>query len=342
MPGRADEVNRMKRRQFLTLAGGAIVAPALLPLAARAQQREQKRRVAVLMGGLTAGDAGGLDETSALEAGLKELGWKPGGNIELDYRWPGAELDAVRAAANEIANLRPDLVVSRSTPATSALMTSGLPMVFVLVVDPLGSGFVQNLGHPGGNVTGFANFEASVGGKWLGLLKEAAPAVSRVALLFNPATAPFAGGYLNSAEAAAQSLGVTLIAARCTSSADIEPALAARAHEPGGGLIIITDTFLTEHRDLIIELATRYRLPAIYGVSTFIPRGGLMAYSADFPDIYRRAAGYVDRILHGTRPGELPVQEPAKYTLSINLKTARAIGLTLPLPLVARADAVVE
>jgi putative ABC transport system substrate-binding protein len=332
----------MKRRQFLTLAGGAIAAPTLLPLAARAQQREQKRRVAVLMGGLSSGDTAGADEAAALEAGLKELGWKPGGNIALDYHWPGAELDAVRAAANEIATTHPDLVVSRSTPATSAMMTTGLPMVFVLVVDPLGSGFVPNLGHPGGNVTGFANFEASVGGKWLGLLKEAAPAVSRVALLFNPATAPFAGGYLNSAEAAAQSLGVTLIAARCTSAADIEPALAARAQEAGGGIIVITDTFLTEHRDLIIELATRYRLPAIYGASTFIPGGGLMAYSADYPDIYRRAAGYVDRILHGTRPGDLPVQEPAKYTLSVNLKTARAIGLTLPQPLVARADAVIE
>jgi putative ABC transport system substrate-binding protein len=332
----------MKRRQFITLAGGVIAAPTLLPLAAHAQQREQKRRVAVLMGGLTSGDVGAQDEASALEAGLKELGWKPGGNIELIYRWPGAELDAVRAAANEIANLRPDLVVSRSTPATSALMTTGLPMVFVLVVDPLGSGFVQNLGHPGGNVTGFANFESSVGGKWLGLLKEAAPTVSRVALLFNPATAPFAGGYLNSAEAAAQSLGVMLIAARCTSSADIEPALAARAREAGGGIILIPDTFLAEHRDLILELATRYRLPAIYGTSAYIPGGGLMAYSADYPDIYRRAAGYVDRILHGTRPGELPVQEPAKYTLTINLKTARAIGLTLPQPLVARADEVIE
>jgi putative tryptophan/tyrosine transport system substrate-binding protein len=332
----------MKRRQFITLVGGAIAAPTLLPLAAHAQQREQKRRVAVLMGGLTSGDVGAQDEAAALEAGLKELGWKPGGNIELDYRWPGAELDAVRAAANEIATLRPDLVVSRSTPATSALMTTGLPMVFVLVVDPLGSGFVQSLGHPGGNVTGFANFEASVGGKWLGLLKEAAPTVSRVALLFNPATAPFAGGYLNSAEAAAQSLGVTLIAARCTSAADIEPALAARAREAGGGIIVIPDTFLAEHRDLILELATRYRLPAIYGTSAYIPGGGLMAYSADYPDIYRRAAGYVDRILHGTRPGELPVQEPAKYTLSINLKTARAIGLTLPQPLVARADEVIE
>jgi putative ABC transport system substrate-binding protein len=332
----------MKRRQFITLAGGAIAAPALLPLAARAQQRDQKRRVAVLMGGLTSGDAGGQDEAAALEAGLKELGWKPGGNIELDYRWPGAELDAVRAAANEIANLRPDMVVSRSTPATAALMNSGLPVVFVLVSDPLGSGFVQDLGHPGYNLTGFASFEASVGGKWLGLLKEAAPAVSRVAVLFNPVTAPFASGYLISAQVAAQSLGVTLLAARCANATDIENELAARAREAGGGIIIIGDTFLVEHRDLIIELTTRYRLPAIYGVRSFIPRGGLMAYAVDYPDIYRRAAGYVDRILHGTKPGELPVQEPAKYTLSINLKTARAIGLTLPQPLVARADEVIE
>jgi putative ABC transport system substrate-binding protein len=330
----------MKRREFITLLGGAAAA---CPLAARAQQRDQKRRVAVLMGGLMQGDAGGQTEVAAFEAGLKELGWKPGDNIEIDYRWPGAELDQVRAAANEIAATRPDLVVSRSTPATAALIHTGLPIVFMLVAaDPVSSGFVQSFGHPAGNVTGFTNFQASVGSKWLELLKEAAPKVSRVAFLFNPQTAPFAEDYLHSAQAGAPTLGVTVISAPCGSIADIEAALAARAREDAGGIIGMTDTFVTEHRDLIVELAARYRLPAVFGVRTFVPNGGLMAYSADYPDIYRRAAGYVDRILHGAHPADLPVQEPAKITLSINLKTAGAMGLNLPQSLLARADEVIE
>jgi putative tryptophan/tyrosine transport system substrate-binding protein len=329
----------MKRRAFITLFA---VSAAAWPLAAHAQQREQKRRVAVLMGGLTQGDAGGKAEAAAFEDGLKELGWKLGGNLELDYRWPGAELDLVRAAASAIAATRPDLVVSRSTPATIAMMPSGLPVVFVLVSDPMGSGIVQNLGRPGGNLTGFSNFEASVGGKWLQILKEAAPAASRVSLLFNPATAPFADGYLHAAQAAAQMLGATVVAAPCGSTADIEAAIATRARDGGGGIIGITDTFIVEHRDLIVELVTRYRLPAIYGTGIFVPGGGLMSYSVDYADIYRRAASYVDRILRGASPAELPVQEPAKYVLSVNLKAASTIGLTLPQSLIARADEVVE
>ncbi len=333
----------MKRREFITLLGSAAIVPPLSPLAARAQQREQKRRVAVLMGGLASGDSGGQAESAALEDGLKELGWKPGSNIGLDYRWPGAELNSVRAAAKQITDLRPDLVVSRSTPATTALMHTGLPIVFMLVADPIGSGFVNSFGQPGGNLTGFSNFEASVGGKWLELLKEAAPAVSRVSLLFNPQTAPYAEGFLRSAQAAAQTLGAAVIPAPCNSTADIESALAARARDDaGGGIIGIIDTFLTEHHEAIIELATRYRLPAIYGTGTFVPGGGLMAYSVDYPDLYRRAAGYVDRILRGARPAELPVQEPAKFALSINLKAAGAIGLNLPQTLIARADEVIE
>lgn len=331
----------MRRRDFITFFGGMIATP-LLSLAARAQQREQKRRVAVLMGGLASGDAGGQAEAGAFEDGLRELGWILGQNIELDYRWPGAELDQLSAPANEIAAMRPDLVVSRSTPATAAIINRGLPVVFVLVADPIGSGFVQNLGQPGGNVTGFSSVEASVGGKWIELLKEAAPAVTRVSLLFNPATAPFAEGYLRSAQAAAQMLGTTVISAPCGSATDIEGAFAARAHEGGGGIIGIADTFVTVHHDLIIALAARHRLPAIYGNEIFVRNGGLMAYSADYPDIFRRAADYVDRILRGTRPAALPVREPAKFTLSINLKAAGAIGLTLPQALIARADEVIE
>jgi putative ABC transport system substrate-binding protein len=330
----------VRRREFITLLSGAVAA---WPRAAFAQPREQKRRVAVLMGGLVSGDPGGQAETAAFEEGLIERGWKLGGNIELIYHWPGAELDQVSVAANEIAAMRPDLVVSRSTPATATLRNRGVPIVFVLVTDPTGSGFVQNLARPGGTLTGFSTFESSVGGKWLGLLKEAAPAVTHVSLLFNPETAPFADGYLHSARAAAPTLGATIISAPCGNGSDIEAAFAERARESGiGGIIGIADTFITQYRDLIIALAARHRLPAVYGSRIFVPFGGLLAYSADFPDIFYRAADYVDRILRGARPGELPVQAPAKFTLSVNLKTARSIGLTLPQTLIARAEEVIE
>jgi putative tryptophan/tyrosine transport system substrate-binding protein len=328
----------MRRREFIK----AIAISTAWPLAADAQPREQKRRVGVLMGGLLSNDSGGRAEVAALEAGLTELGWKLGGNIELEYHWPGAELDQITTAANEILAMRPDLVVSRTTPTTAIMMNRGLPIVFVLVTDPLGSGFVQSLGKPGGNVTGFSVFESSVGGKWLALLKEAAPAVSRVSLLFNPETAPFADGYRRSAEAAAPTLGITVVSAPCGNAAHIESAFAARASEGSGGIIGIPDTFINEHRDLIIELAARHRLPAVYGIRDFVPMGGLLAYSADFVAIFHRAADYVDQVLRGVRPGELPVQAPDKFTLSVNLKTAGAIGLTLPPNLIARADEVIE
>ena len=329
----------MRRRDFIKGIAGSAVA---CPLLARAQRPERKRRVAVLMGGLSLGDPGGRAEAGALEEGLTELGRKLGGNIDLDYRWPGAELNQLSVAANEIVAIRPDVVVSRSTPATATIRNRGVPIIFVLVTDPKGSGFVQDLGRPGDALTGFSIFEASVGGKWLGLLKEAAPAVTHVSILFNPETAPFADGYLHSAQTAAGTLGATIVSAPCGSTADIEAAFAARSREGGGGVIGIADTFITEHRDLIIALAARYRLPAVYGNRIFVPFGGLLAYSANFPDIFHRAAGYVDRILRGARPGELPVQAPAKFTLSVNLKTARAIGLTLPEVLIARADEVIE
>jgi len=329
----------MRRRDlFKVIAGSASV----WPLATRAQQREQKRRVAVLMGGLLSGDLGGQAEAAAFEAGMAELGWKLGDNVELEYRWPGAELDQVTIAANEIVAMRPDLVVSRSTPTTAIMMNRGLPIVFVLVTDPLFSGFVQSLPRPGGSVTGFSVFESSVGGKWLALLKEAAPTVSRVSLLFNPETAPFAENYRRSAEAAAPTLGITVVAAPCGNAAHIESAFAARAHEGSGGIIGVADTFIDEHRDLIIELAAQHRLPAVYGIRDFVPSGGLLAYSADFVAIFHRAAAYVDRVLRGVRPGDLPVQAPDKFTLSVNLKAAGTIGLTLPTNLIARADEVIE
>jgi putative tryptophan/tyrosine transport system substrate-binding protein len=329
----------MRRRNFLAGLAGVV---AVWPLAAQAQQHGQMRHVGVLLGGLEFGDPSGQAEIAAFEERLKELGWTPGQNIDLDYHWPGAQTARVRAVADEIIATHPDLVLSRSTPATAALMHASLPIVFVLVPDPIGSGFVQNLGHPGFNLTGFLTFESSVGGKWLALLKEAAPKLSRIALLFNPETAPFAEGYLHSARAAAHTLGATVISVPCSDDADIQGAFTARAREGKGGIIGIADTFIADHRDLIIALAAQHRLPAIYGNPIFARSGGLMVYSPDYANIYRRAAGYVDRILRGARPAELPVQEPDKFTLSVNLKAARAIGLNLPQTLVARADEVIE
>jgi putative ABC transport system substrate-binding protein len=328
----------IRRREFIATLGGA----AAWPLAARAQQRKRMPRVAVLLGGLEFYDASGQAEVTAFEDGLKDLGWTRGRNIDLDYHWPGAQIARVRTVADAIVAAHPDLVLSRSTPATAALMNAGLPIVFVLVADPIGSGIVQNLGHPGGNLTGFSTFESSVGGKWLALLKEAAPEVSRVAMVFNPETAPFAEGYLRSAQAAAQTLGGTVISAPCGSDADIRSVFSARAREGGGGIIGIADTFVADHQDLIIALAAQHRLPAIYGNSIFARSGGLIVYAPDYADIYRRAAGYVDRILKGGKPGDLPVQEPDKFTLTVNLKAARAIGLNLPQTLVARTDEVIE
>ena len=328
----------MRRREFIAFLSSVTA----LPLAAGAQQHEQMRRVAVLLGGLEFGDASGRTEIAAFEEGLKKLGWTPGQNIDLDYHWPGAQIARVRAVADEIVASHPNLVLSRSTPATAALMHASLPIVFVLVADPMGSGFVQNLGHPGFNLTGFSTFESSAAGKWLALLKEAAPKVSRIALLFNPETAPFAEGYLRSARVAAQALGTTVISAPCGNDADIQSAFTARARDGSGGIIGIADTFVADHCDLIIALAAQHRLPAIYGNPIFARSGGLMVYSPDYADIYRRAAGYVDRILRGARPAELPVQEPDKFTLSVNLKAARAISLNLPTTLIARADEVIE
>jgi putative ABC transport system substrate-binding protein len=327
----------IRRRDFIVTLGSAVG----WSWVARAQTN-RVRRVAVLLGGLEFYDASGQAEITAFEGGLKNLGWTRGQNIDLDYHWPGIQIARVRTVADQIVAAHPDLVLSRSTPATAALMHASLPIVFVLVADPIGSGFVQNLGQPGGNLTGFSTFESSVGGKWLALLKEAAPEVSRVAMLFNPETAPFAEGYLRSAQVAAQTLGGTVISAPCGSDADIQDVFSTQAREAGGGIIGIADTFVADHRDLIIALAAQHRLPAIYGNPIFAGSGGLIVYSPDYADIYRRAAGYVDRILKGGKPGNLPVQAPDKFNLSVNLKAAKAIGLNLPQTLVARTDEVIE
>lgn len=326
------------RRKFIASLGGASL---VWPLAARAQPVERRRHIAVLMGGFERGDVEGQVEVAALEGGLKQAGWIVGSNIEVDYRWPGAAPDRVRAAAEEVADTRPDLVVSRSTPATASLMSTNLPVVFVLVADPISSGFIQSFAKPGGNFTGFANVEPSIGGKWLGLLKEAAPLVTQVALLFNPETAPFAEIYLRSAEQAAQTAGVVLKPSAVSSPWDIETALTALTGELGG-FIVINDIFLVKNCDFIIELAARLRLPGIYGSPTFVPSGSLMSYAVNYPDILRRAANYVDLILKGAKPADLPSQLPTRFELALNLRTAKALGLTFPQTLLATADEVIE
>jgi putative tryptophan/tyrosine transport system substrate-binding protein len=328
----------MQRRKFITLVGGTIAAWPRFALA----QREPKRRVAVLMGGMTSGNASAQAEAGALEDGLQERGWRQGGNLELIYRWPGAELDAVRAAASEIAALKPDLVVSRSTPATSAMMSAGLPTIFLLVADPIRSGFVQNLAHPGGNVTGFTNLEASVAGKWTQLLKEIAPATTHADILFNPGTAVYADFFVHPFLASGPALGLTLGTAPVRDDAGVEAAVTAIARRQGGGLIVMPDGFTTSHRDTIVAAATRARLPAIYPDRFFAAGGGLISYGVDFLDIYRRASMYADRILKGEKPADLPVQAPVKFEFVINLKVAKALGLTVPQTLLVAADEVIE
>lgn len=328
----------MKRREFIVLVSGAAMA---WPIASRGQQVERRQHVAVLLGGLTPDDFEGQAEVAALEDGLKQAGWKIGSNIDVDYHWLGVAPDQMRATAKEIADDRPDLVLTRSTPATASLMNTSLPVVFTLVADPIGSGFIQSFVKPAGNFTGFTNLEPSIGGKWLALLKEAAPAVNRVALLFNPVTAPYVEVFRRPAERAAQRLSVMLKSTPVGSPGDIDTALAAFAGE-GSGFIQIPDIFLAKQRDHIVALAARYELPAIYGTDTFVPNGGLMSYAVNYPDIFRRAANYVDLILKGAKPADLPVQLPTRFELAVNLRTAKALRLTIPQTLLATADVVIE
>jgi putative ABC transport system substrate-binding protein len=329
----------MRRREFIAGIAGA----AAWPIAVRAQQPERVRRVGVLMN-VVQQDPSGRAEVMALWQGLKELGWIEGRNIDIEFRWPGGDIERAQTFAKELVGLRPDVLVGRSTPTTAALKqeTSTIPIIFVNVTEPVEQGFVQSLPRPGGNLTGFTNFEASIGGKWLQLLKEVDPRIARVAVIYNPQTAPFARLFLRSVQSAAPTFAVEAVAMPVQNDADIEAALTMFAGQPAGGLIAIPDSFTGEHRALIIALAARHRLPALYSTLSFTPSGGLMAYSVDTRDLMQRAATYVDRILKGANPAELPVQQPAKFQLSINLKAAKAIGIDLAPTLVPRADEVIE
>jgi len=330
------------RREFMTLLGGAAAA---WPLAARAQQGDRVRLLVAMMGGRNADtDPEGRAWFAAFRQALQELGWEEGRNFRADYRWPSGDLDRVRAIAKEFVDLKPDVIFAGNTPSVEALLreTRAIPIVFTNLSDPVGTGVVAGLASPGGNATGFAAYEYSLAGKWLEILKEIAPAVTRVALLFNPETAPFAQHYLSFIETSAPAIGVTANAASVRSISKMEAAIEAQARAPGGGLIVLPDTFTFSNRALLIALAARHRLPAIYPTRGQAIDGGLLSYGPDTVDLYRRAAAYVDRILKGEKPADLPVQNPNKYLLVVNLKTAKALGLQIPDKLLALADEVIE
>jgi putative ABC transport system substrate-binding protein len=329
----------MKRRELITLLGGAAVA---WPLAARAQQSERVRRIGVLMG--VANDQEGQSRVRSLETGLQDLGWWNGRNLQIEYRWAEGDLDRMRAFAKELVGLVPELIVAGNTPVVAALMqqTRTIPIVFVMVSDPVGSGLVTNLARPGGNVTGFANFEFSMGSKWTQLIKEMVPNVVRVGVLFNSATAPYASGYMHSVEAAGSSMSIAVTTLPISDVGGIESAIANLAATPNSALFVLTDVFTTVNREKITTLATKYRLPAVYPHKYFAVGGGLISYGIDIADLHRRSASYVDRILKGANPAELPVQAPTKFELVINLKTAKALGVTVPPTLLTRADEVIE
>jgi putative ABC transport system substrate-binding protein len=329
----------MRRRDFITLIGGA----AAWPLAARAQQLDVVRRIGVLTG-FAESDREGQAFVAAFREGLQKLGWVEGRNIRIDYRWAALDTDLMQRFAKELVALQPDLILTQSTPAAAAMLqqTHTIPIVFAIVADPIGSGFVASFPQPGGNITGFVTMEPTMAGKWLELLKEIAPRVARVAMLFNPATAPYAEYWLNPFKAAAASFAVQAIVAPVHDKSELESVVVAQAREPNGGLIVMPDTFTTGHRSEITSLAARYRLPAVYPYRVFAEFGGLLSYGDDLTDNFRRAASYADRILKGAKPSELPVQAPVKFELVINLKTAKALGLDVPAQLQQRADEVIE
>jgi putative tryptophan/tyrosine transport system substrate-binding protein len=322
----------MRRRELLAGLGAA----AAWPHGARAQQ---PRRIGVLMG-YAESDPEAQVWIAAFRDGLQKLGWAQGHNVRIDIRWAKADAGSMQRFAEELIALKPELVLSSSTASTAALLerTRATPIIFGIVADPIGSGFVASLARPGGNVTGFTNLEPTLASKWLELLKEVAPRVRRAALVFNPAAAPYVEYYLQPFKAAAASLAVEPIAAPVRDASELEAVVSAQAREPNTGLVAMPEAFLNAHRAEITSLAARYRLPAIYPYRFFAELGGLLSYGTDLSDNFRRAATYADRIMRGEKPGELPVQAPVKFELVINLKTAKALGLDVPLHLQQRAD----
>jgi putative tryptophan/tyrosine transport system substrate-binding protein len=328
----------MRRRAFITFLGAA----AAWPLAARAQQPERMRRIGVLLH-LAADDPESMTRITAFVQGLERLGWTVGRNVRIEYRWAAGDPEHFRRYAAELVALAPDVILASTTPSVAALQQAprALPIVFAQVADPVGAGFVANLAQPGGNATGFLSFEFGMAGKWLGLLKEIAPRVTRAGVLRDAANAAEIGLF-GAIQSAAPSLGIELNPIGLRDANEIERGITAFAREPNRGLIVVGSNLATVHRELIITLAARYQLPAVYPDSVFVTTGGLISYGPDRLDQFRRAASYVDRILKGEKPADLPVQAPTKYELVINLKTARALSLDMPATVLARADEVIE
>jgi len=330
----------MRRREFITLLGGTAAA---WPLAARAEQSDRMRRIGVLMG-FAESDPTAQSWVGAFQNALAKLGWTEGSNLRIELRWAAADPDKIRSFARELVDLRPDAIFDQTTPVTGALAseTQTIPIVFVYVADPIGSGFAPSLARPGGNITGFTYLEPTTGGKWVGLLKEIAPRTAHVAILFNPATTPPLKFYMPSIQAAASSFAIEASSAPVHAKDEIEGVIAAQARNPGGGLLVMPDVFNDANRELIIGLAARLGVPAIYPRPVFAESGGLIAYGADLTEQFRQAAGYIDRILKGANPGDLPIQQPSKFELAINVKTAKALGLNIPQSVLLLADEVIE
>jgi putative tryptophan/tyrosine transport system substrate-binding protein len=331
----------VRRREFITLIGSASVA---WPLAAHAQQPQGMRRIGVLMGYPESESEAQL-RLAAFVQELRQLGWEDHRNLQTDTRWASPiDAAAMQQSAQELVALRPDVIIASTTPTTAALLqqTRTIPIVFATVADPIGSGFVASFPRPGGNTTGFTTVDPPLGSKYLELLKEITPRVMRVSAMFNPAAAPYAEIYMRPVKTAAQSLGVTMNAAAVQDASEIELVVSKLAREPNGGLVVMPDSFTLAHRIEITSLVARYRLPAVYPWYAFVEVGGLLSYGPDLTDNFRRAATYVDRILKGEKPSELPVQAPVKIELAINLKTAKSLDLTIPPSLLVTADKVIE
>ncbi len=331
----------MRRREFIALLGAAVIAS---PRDVIAQRTERVRRIGMLVN-LAESDPQGRSRVTAFRRGLDELGWTEGRNLQVEYDWAAGSAARMRALAKELVERQPELIVCETTPAVAAMLeeTRAIPIVFVNVADPVGSGFVASLARPGGKVTGFTNFDIALGTKWLELLKQLAPRVTRVACIFNPDTAPQRGlFFVRPMEAAAPSFAIELMHAPVHNDDEIEAAIGAFGREPDGGLIVIPDPFIAVHREVILKSAARHRLPAVYPLRYYARSGGLVAYGPDVEGLFRQAAMYVDKILKGVDPADLPVQAPIKFELAINVLTAKSLNLTVPVSLLARADEVIE
>jgi putative ABC transport system substrate-binding protein len=330
----------MRRREFVSLLGGAVT---VWTLTARAQQPDRVRRIGLLLG-IAENDPEAQSRVTAFRQGLQELGWVEGRNIRIDSRFAAGEATRIRVSVAELMALSPDVIVANSTPVITALRqaTSSIPIVFAVVNDPVGQGFISSLARPGGNITGFTFIEFAMVGKWLQMLKEVAPAVARARIMFNPQTAPYYDVYMRSFETMPRSITVELTAAPVRDGAEIEAVIAKLGREPGGGLIVPPDLFTVVHRETIMKSAEQHRLPVVWSYRQFVTEGALMSYGPDTADIFRRSASYVDLILKGAKPADLPAQSPIKFELAINLRTAKALGLTIPPGVLAIADEVIE